>query len=1238
MYGLRLTSGRPSDRRLTVVVAGLLGVGCWLVAPDGVFAGEIRAAGGAQGLGTRVNGGTSCTAGSCVVTGGTPAGRNLFHRFSVFNTQGAIERVSIQNKAYRSVIVGVTDPLGSLIDKPVSLSRPGQLTWLSPGGIQLSGAGTFLNVQQLNLSTATGLRVGAGLFDALTSTPEQVGTLTGVPGVVTTEAATLGGMGLLTNGDLSIDGGLLTVDQSLLVDAQGGHLLLNGAHLRVPGGTAVLTGASTQLQNAEVNVSAAAAPAGRVVIESTGNTQLAGSTVLRAEGERGGGVDVLGQTVTLADQTALLASGGAGGGQVRIGGDYQGANPQVRNSWNTVVGPDVQVAADATELGDGGRVIVWADHTTQMLGRLQARGGPQGGDGGLIETSGNAQLWLGDIVPDASAPKGKPGTWLLDPITIAVVNAPACGTDVECIAKVNSEQKVSSPTAPPNSFISPAVIKGALEAGTDVALYASGSISVDERVLDIQVPANGAALKMKAEGGRIDVNAAISASPNFNPDSGHLDIYLSASDDIAFGDDVALITTGGNLAALSTNGQIQFGAGSSINAGSGSVLLSAQGPISLAAPVNGPTFVLGKVGVPAPVNAPMITAAKVAAASIGGSVSLSLAAPPEITTQGGAKALPGAGAAVEIGIIPNPDPVFFGVGFKGVKGVSAAPQGSLGGASSVDSVSPLKIVDAGVVIASLEAQGSMSLQAPSFLVEEGATVAFRGANIRILFPLGQGGTAPGDAAPKPEIAAAVAPVVSFENKGVVSVEDQSSLALVQVDPAHVAVNRPGGQIRIGRDATLGLNKPLVLEKSSLLAAGGLDPDRPGVIRSIAGGAVDLDQRAGAVISPGPGNGTDAVGHLMLRGINWKIAGDAVLRFDLGASAGSSDSIALGRVVTCGEGCPGSTIELDPKQAPTIQLGMAFAASPPVGSFSLISQEQDNGLIPFDKEYQFSKDLQESGSLRDQLLQGLNKDLQLSDRVTGRLFFASLDFDYQGLSPLPGPSPAPTPAPIPTPTPAPTPTPTPTPTPAPTPTPTPPPRPTPTPVPTPEPIPEPQSSGQLLKLVSQLEEPIIAPFATKPSLMTNQAVLDPLGKSMLKVKIMESDLGLLEAAVDDDKPKTASEPQLEQASAASRATAQFTSSLDRSIQIPQNTLLSTAPNKAGESGRLSLVINIEAPGSAEVEQALQASEVRRSQDISKTLGAVAPPPGSPTELSSTALRAQLEAAVEAIRSRVGGQRP
>ena len=181
-------------------LAGLLG----MAEPAGA---QVVGQDGALSLGTRVNGavGGSCEVGLCGVSGGTGAGPNLFHRFSRFDTRGGVDGVRFESGGHRNVFVGVTSPSGTHIDKSISLSSPGSLFWLSPGGIAISGAGGFQNVQQLNLSTATGLRFADGsLFDAARTTAAQAALLGGRPlvgpGGLVTQADALQSLGFEATG------------------------------------------------------------------------------------------------------------------------------------------------------------------------------------------------------------------------------------------------------------------------------------------------------------------------------------------------------------------------------------------------------------------------------------------------------------------------------------------------------------------------------------------------------------------------------------------------------------------------------------------------------------------------------------------------------------------------------------------------------------------------------------------------------------------------------------------------------------------------------------------------------------------------------------------------------------------------------------------------------------------------------------------------------------------------------
>jgi len=148
---------------------------------------------------------------------------------------------------------------------------------------------------------------------------------------------------------------------------------------------------------------------GPATISVGGTLDAAGA----APGAKGGEITATGETATLTDTARLDVSGDAGGGLVRIGGDYQGKNPDVHNAAMTTVAPGAEIRADALTRGDGGRVIVWAEDATRFLGRIWARGGSLFGDGGFAEISGHRLSY--DGLTDLRAPHGRWGTLLLDP-------------------------------------------------------------------------------------------------------------------------------------------------------------------------------------------------------------------------------------------------------------------------------------------------------------------------------------------------------------------------------------------------------------------------------------------------------------------------------------------------------------------------------------------------------------------------------------------------------------------------------------------------------------------------------------------------------------------------------------------------------------------------------------------------------------------------------------------------------
>jgi filamentous hemagglutinin family protein len=174
-----------------------------------------------------------------------------------------------------------------------------------------------------------------------------------------------------------------------------------------------------------VNASSVVSEGGRVFLKASQDAYVDGNGRIVTTGTKGGSVEVLGNRVAVTGNAEIDASGtgdtNAGGGRILVGGDYQGANPDIQNANITYFGPDATLKADAGKVGDGGTVIVWSDDTTRAYGSISARGGAAGGNGGLVETSGKRYLDTPGIRVNVGAARGKAGTWLLDPSEINIV-------------------------------------------------------------------------------------------------------------------------------------------------------------------------------------------------------------------------------------------------------------------------------------------------------------------------------------------------------------------------------------------------------------------------------------------------------------------------------------------------------------------------------------------------------------------------------------------------------------------------------------------------------------------------------------------------------------------------------------------------------------------------------------------------------------------------------------------------
>ena len=242
------------------------------------------------------------------------------------------------------------------------------------------------------------------------------------------------------SGSIRMNGSMHGNQSSIILDANRMLNISSAAAIRDAGGTFTAT-------------SPALFHSGRVDMGATGIiTMDAGEGVLTIDGlllsrgddaHRGGGVFLLGDNVSVLNHSIVDVSGGKGGGQILVGGDERGSNPLIRNATHTSIATQAVLNADARILGNGGKIVVWANDTAVVdgSGNIRARGGALGGNGGWIETSGKRMLFVKEAA-NASAVNGLAGTWLLDPQNIEIVTeapgSPAADTSYILVETINT--------------------------------------------------------------------------------------------------------------------------------------------------------------------------------------------------------------------------------------------------------------------------------------------------------------------------------------------------------------------------------------------------------------------------------------------------------------------------------------------------------------------------------------------------------------------------------------------------------------------------------------------------------------------------------------------------------------------------------------------------------------------------------------------------------------------------------
>ncbi len=322
----------------------------------------------------------------------------------------------------------------------------GTVIFVNPAGVMF-GANSVLNVGELyavagNMSNADFL-AGDDRFTDLSGRVENLGR-------IHANAVALVGKYVANHGEIYVDNGAiaLVAGDEAYIGQVGGHILI---HLS---GGADADGMLAAVENTGVLDAGSAGQVGLAAGDVLGSLAIAHSGQTRAGrieldgGEKGivavtgtldasdttpggvgGQIDIRGRHIGLFG-AELDASGDAGGGRVRIGGDFHGAG-DMPTAFETLVDDETTISADAISHGDGGEVVVWADGQTAYRGSISARGGAASGDGGFVEVSGKQTLrFHGDV--DTQAPEGETGTLLLDPVNVWIRDhvIPFDGSDV----------------------------------------------------------------------------------------------------------------------------------------------------------------------------------------------------------------------------------------------------------------------------------------------------------------------------------------------------------------------------------------------------------------------------------------------------------------------------------------------------------------------------------------------------------------------------------------------------------------------------------------------------------------------------------------------------------------------------------------------------------------------------------------------------------------------------------------
>ncbi|EHM8973254.1 filamentous hemagglutinin N-terminal domain-containing protein, partial [Escherichia coli] len=297
---------------------------------------------------------------------------------------------------------------------------------------------------------------------------------------------------------------------------------------------------------------------GNIVLDGgdSGVVHLSGTLQADNASGQGGKVVVQGKNILLDKGSSITATGGQGGGEVYVGGGWQGKDSNIRNADKVVMQGGARIDVSATQQGNGGTAVLWSDSYTSFHGQISAKGGETGGNGGRVETSSHGNLQAFGTV-SASAKKGKAGNWLLDPLDITIVNGVGDATKNGTNDTQPQQSHVQFMPTTACSTVSNTSINNELDKGTSVTILTNHTTTGTTQGGNITVNAeinksNGsdATLTLLADG-------SITVNKNITSTQGKLNVNLSgartSNGSITISNNANITTNGGDITVGTAN-------------------------------------------------------------------------------------------------------------------------------------------------------------------------------------------------------------------------------------------------------------------------------------------------------------------------------------------------------------------------------------------------------------------------------------------------------------------------------------------------------------------------------------------------------------------------------------------------------------------------------------------------------------------------------------------------------------